>query len=99
MLVLQGNSLQDNGYTRDINKICHGIERWGQVVLKRSFHNTGKSLKIGHQNDTNSCGICVVNCIEHHMFGAPLFTDGEQNSLCVHYFTRAVKLLVNEVSR
>lgn len=95
--VRQGNSLKDNGYSADINKISHGIEKWGRVLFKKSFHNTGKTLEIGRQKDSSSCGICVVNSIERCMFGAPLFTHNERNALRVYYFTRAVEFLVDGV--
>lgn len=68
-------------------------------MFKKSFENTGKTLKIGRQEDSSSCGVCVVNCIKHHMFGAPLFTHGERDALCTYYFTKAADFLVSGVRK
>ena len=98
MRLLKGNSLQDDRYVGDINKISRGIERWGKVTFKKSFHGTGKTLEIGRQRDDSSCGICVVNSVEHRMFGTPLFAHSERDTFCVYYFTKTIQLIFNGVS-
>ena len=96
--VRKGNSLEDGGYEGDIKKISRGIKRWGLVTFKKSFHGTGRTLEIGRQQDGSSCGICVANSIEHHIFGTSLFTHNERNNLRVYYFKKTVGLLLNDVS-
>jgi len=66
-------------------------------MFKKSFCGTGKTLEIGRQQDSNSCGIYVVNSIEHHMFGTPLFTHDERNALRAYYFTKAIEYLLDGV--
>ena len=80
MRVRKGNSLHDDIYARDTNKTSRGIERWVKVMFKKSFHSAGKTLEIGRQRGDSSCGICVVNSVEHHMFGTLLFTHSEPQS-------------------
>jgi len=64
-------------------------------MFKKSFRSTGRTLEIGHQQDGSSCGIYVVNSIEHHMFGTPLFTHDERNTFRVYYFTKTVELMLS----
>lgn len=68
------------------------------MLFQISLQNVGSTLEIGRQEDITSCGICVVNSIEHHIFGTPLFTHGERDALRVYYFTKTVEFLVNGVS-
>jgi hypothetical protein len=65
-------------------------------MFKKAFQGIGGLLEIGRQQDGDSCGICVVNSIEHHMFGTPLFMPTERNTSRVSYFTKVLEfLLVN----
>lgn len=57
----------------------------------------GNTLPIGQQKDGHSCGICVVNAIEHAMSDVPLFTDADRYHLRIWYFVEAVKYLLNNV--
>jgi len=93
----QGNSLQGNEYAKDVNKISHGILKWGWAMFKKHFHSTGQTLEIGRQQDSTSCGICVINSIEHHMLGTPLFTHDERDNFRVYYFTKATEFLLKSV--
>jgi len=92
-----GNSLQGNGYDEEINKVSQGIMRWGEVMFKTPLRGAGKTLEIGRQQDGDSCGICVVNSIEHHMFGTPLFTHNKRDTLRIYYFTKAAEFLLDSV--
>ena len=66
-------------------------------MFNKSLHNAGMTLPVGRQRDSSSCGICVVNAIEHHMFETALFTHSRRNSLRAEYFTKVVQFLVNGV--
>lgn len=93
-----GNSLNTTFYEKDIVKICRGLEHWTSTLFYRKFNNCGQILPIGVQRDGISCGICVLNALEHVLFGAPLFTQKRRNFLRVQYFTDIAKSLLDHVS-
>ena len=66
-------------------------------MFNKSLRNAGRTLTVGRQGDSSSCGICVVNAIEHHMFETPIFTHSRRSSLRAEYFTKVVEFLVNGV--
>lgn len=61
------------------------------------FRDEGRSLPIGRQDDGYSCGICVINAMEHAVFAAGLFTPAKRHSLRVRYFTEIARHLLGEV--
>ena len=85
-------------YKTDIEKICRGLDRWTKTLFYAPFRNAGESLPIGTQQDGISCGICVLNGLEHEIFGARLFTHDRRNVLRVQYFVDVMKLLLDRVS-
>jgi hypothetical protein len=92
-----GDSLGDRKSSTDLEHICRGLEGWLNVTFGAGFKDLGKTLPIGRQADSYSCGICVINAIEHAMFGVPLFTDSDRHHLRIQYFVGAVKHLLNDV--
>jgi len=62
-----------------------GLARWLSIVFGVGFKDLGNTFLIGRQKDGHSCGICVINAIEHAIFGVPLFTDKDRNVLRVRY--------------
>ena len=66
-------------------------------MFKKSLHGAGRVLEIGRQQDSDSCGICVVNSIERYLFGATLFTHTKRSSFRIYYFTKAMEFLLNGV--
>ena len=66
-------------------------------MFKKSLHEARRVLEIGCQQDSDSCGICVVNSIEHYLFGATLFTHTKRSSFRIYYFTKAMEFLLNGV--
>lgn len=79
-------------------KICRGLDRWTVTNFYHPFKNLGQSLPIGTQQDGISCGVCVLNALEHALLDAPLFTHNQRNLLRVEYFTKIAKLLLDRVS-
>lgn len=75
-----------------------GLKKWLEVVFRALFKDLGNAFLIGQQEDGESCGICVINAIEHAMFGVPLFTDEDRYALRVRYFVEVVKYLLDNVS-
>ena len=92
-----GDSLNGRKSTKDLEHLCRGLKNWLNVAFGAGFKDLGKTFPIGQQADAHSCGICVVNAIEHAMFGVPLFTDGDRYRLRIQYFVEAVKHLLNNV--
>ena len=93
-----GNSINTAFYEKDIAKICRGLDRWTSTLFHRTFRNCGQILTIGVQRDGISCRICVLNALEHALFGVPLFTQKRRNFLRVQYFTDIAKSLLDHVS-
>ena len=92
-----GNSLKGS-YKDDIGKICRGLEHWTNASFHAAFKNAGQVLPIGTQRDGISCGVCVLNALEHAILNTPLFTHDTHNVLRVRYFTTIVNLLLDRVS-
>ncbi|KAF9641889.1 hypothetical protein BDM02DRAFT_3194339, partial [Thelephora ganbajun] len=89
-----GDSLGDRGSNVDLQHIRRGLANWLNVAFGALFEDLGSTLPIGRQSDGHSCGICVINAMEHAMFGVPLFTDKNRYSLRIQYFVEAVKYLM-----
>lgn len=75
-----------------------GLENWLDAGFGAPYKDMGNTFLIGKQEDGHSCGICVVNAIEHGMFGVPLFTNKDRYALRVQYFVGVVKYLLDNVS-
>ena len=93
-----GDSLGNRVPSTELQHIRHGLENWLNGGFWGSFEDLGNTFLIGQQQDGYSCGICVVNAIEHAMFNVPLFTDQDCYILRVRYFVEAVGYLVDNVS-
>ena len=98
-MVYIGNSLKYPSYKTAIGKICRGLDRWTGIPFYSSFKNVGEVLPIRTQNDGISCGVCVLNALEHEMFNTWLFTHDIRDVLRVQYFTDVMTLLIDHVSR
>jgi hypothetical protein len=94
-----GNSLKYSSYKHDIGKICRGLERWTKNSYHAPFRNIGEVLPIGTQQDGISCGVCMLNALEHTILNTRLFTHDARNVLRVRYFTRIMDLLLDRVSK
>jgi len=96
-LCVPGDSFGNRGPNTDLQHICRGLANWLSVMFGASFEDLGNTLPIGRQEDAHSCGICVVNAMEHAMFGVPLFRDRDRYGLRVWYFVEVVEYLLNNV--
>jgi len=92
-----GDSLGDCSRNTELEHICRGLESWLSVVFEVQFKDLGNTLPTGRQTDGHSCGICVINAIEHAIFGVPLFTDRDRYRLRIQYFVEATEYLLNNV--
>ena len=85
-------------YKTDIGKICRGLDLWTGTHFYNRFKNVGGVLPIGTQRDGTSCGVCVLNALEHEIFDTHLFSHERRNVLRVQYFIDIMKLLLDRVS-
>lgn len=82
---------------QDSKQIYAGLEKWLKAIFRFSFEDKGPTFAIGKQEDGHSCGICVINSLEHELFGTALFTHSSRNDLRIRYFTETVRFLLREV--
>lgn len=81
----------------ELDHLLRGLENWLVTAFKVPFKDLGNTFPIGRQEDGHSCGICVINAIEHAMFGVPLFIDKNRYAFRVQYFVKAIKYLLDNV--
>lgn len=82
---------------QDLKQIYFGLDKWLKAIFGVRFTDRGQTFAVGTQEDGHSCGICVINSLEHELFGAALFTHSSRNALRIHYFTEVIKFLLKEV--
>ena len=54
---------------------------------------------MGKQDDTHSCGICVMSAMDSVMFGRPHFTHAERYNLRVQYFIELTEYVAETVRK
>jgi len=62
-------------------------------AFKVAFTLSPLRIPIGLQLDCYSCGICVMNAMEHALFQVPLFTGNDRHRLRIQYFVNLVTYL------
>jgi hypothetical protein len=62
------------------------LREWLEPALGAEFEGNGRTLPIGSQNDGNSCGVCVLNAIDHAIFGTALFRPGDRHLVRMNLF-------------
>ena len=62
------------------------------------FKDEGNKLRHGKQEDTWSCGICLLNTIAHDLFDEPLFHHTKCRLLLMQYFVRLAREHLEKVS-
>ena len=92
-----GDSLGAQIPSTDLQRTCRGLENWLSVAFGVPFRDLGNTLPVGRQKDGHSCGVCVINAMEHAMFGVPLFTDEDRFRLRIRYFVEAINYLLDKV--
>ena len=93
----KGDSLMPSVLRQDKKQIHLGLSKWLKAIFGGPFKDMGRTFAIGKQKDSHSCGICVINSIEHELFGTTLITHSSRNALRIHYFTEAMKFVLKEV--
>ena len=75
-----------------------GLSRWLDGTLKTEFKAQGAAVPIGKQTDGDSCGICVLNAMDHAMVGTELFNQRAGHLVRMDLFTRTMRHLLEKVS-
>jgi len=96
MLHPSGDSLKQSRGVRstessDLRASRIGTGVWLEAAFGGKFWDEAGNLPIGVQTDGSSCGICVLNAIEHATLGHPLFTMAARHGLWVWYFLAAMQ--------
>ncbi|ETW76739.1 hypothetical protein HETIRDRAFT_222774, partial [Heterobasidion irregulare TC 32-1] len=66
--------------------VMRNLQGWLKQAFNMKFCNGGNSLACGQQLDSNSCGICTINAIEHNLFDMEKFTHAKRRYWRIHYF-------------
>ena len=83
----------------DVPALRAGLEIWLSSVFNAPFKWRGRRLQIRQQTDSYSCGIFVMNAMEHTMFNRPIFGPEEKHNIRIRYFTELVEYVLELVSR
>ena len=94
-MLTKGDSL--HGSDQKPMDLQKGLRRWLRLVDDPSYNSGGPRFPIGRQNDGNSCGICVLNAMDHAMFGADLFTHEGRHLVRMDLFRRIARFLLLRV--
>lgn len=92
-----GDSFGDRSTNVQLQRIRRGLEKWLSSGFGGRFKDFGNTLPTGRQTDGHSCGVCVINAMEHAIFGVPLFADRDHYRLHVRYFVGVTKYLLDNV--
>jgi hypothetical protein len=86
--------------SKDLEDTRRGLKTWLEQTFGRQFVDNANTVQIGVQGDSNSCGVCVLNAIEHAANPVhPLFTHGQRHAHRMRYFIAAMQYVHEEVSR
>ena len=94
----KAKDLQGKAANNPIVDLQTGLRRWISVAFGKKIISVGRRLTIGRQDDGNSCGICVLNAMDHAMFGAPLFQHEAREAIRMDLFLRMANHLLEHVS-
>ena len=73
------------------------LEAWLNPIYDTVFICRGWTVPIGNQDDGSSCGACVLNAIDHAIFGTPLFTPNDRHLVRMGLFAKVVGRLLDTV--
>ena len=80
----QGNSIVDQKTPREFDALHQGLCKW----LGSIYKSKDASFTIGKQQDRSSCGVCMLNAMEHAMLGIALFTHADRILVCMGLFIK-----------
>jgi hypothetical protein len=84
---------------KDLAGLRKRLSTWLTHVFGGSFKDLGSTLSIGKQNDEHSCGICVINAMEHAVLNTALFTHEDRYTLRIRYFVELAEYVLRNVRK
>jgi hypothetical protein len=81
-----------------MTNIAEGLKRWLGMT---HGHGVTEAIVEGHcglQDDMNSCGVCVINVMDHAMCGADLFIHQRRFEWRMEYFATLIAFTLEKVS-
>lgn len=73
---------------------AHAMRDWLTKLFNRRFTVQAKKQTTGIQLDDSSCGVCVMNAMEHSLFDVPLF---EHETRFLHRLRLFVELMKHQM--
>ena len=92
-----GNSMSTDPPVEEALKCALRLRDWLGRIFDRRFVLQTQAFPIGIQDDGSSCGICVMNAMEHLVFNVELFTHETRFLHRVRYFVELVKYTCDQV--
>ena len=92
-----GDSIYGLPVVGDTKQVCDNITAWLALAFKRKFSISTQALPIGRQKDGHSCGIFVMNAIEHAIRNVPLLTPEGWRGWRVSYFLTLTRYVLERV--
>ena len=83
----------------DISRLRDGVQIWLKSKFPAGFIDQGRTLPMGRQQDSYSCGVCVMNAMERGFFKCPPFDHANRHTLRVQYFIAIMEYLLDIVRR
>ena len=80
-----------------IEALSRKLIKWLNDVFGPRFTLRTEPLPTGRQQDGYSCGVCVMNAMEHAAFNITLFTPKDRHRLRIRYFIHFVRFLYDDV--
>jgi hypothetical protein len=74
-----------------------GLRKWVRLAFGKTVIGKGRKFSTGKQDDGNSCGICVLNAMDHAMIGTPLFRHETREATRMDLFLRMINYLLEHV--
>ena len=93
---LPGDSLGVNRKD-ELESLFVGLERWLGDFRRGPVSNGGRRFKIGRQADGGSCGVCILNAMDHSMFKTEIFTHQCRALVRMELFSKLVQHLLENV--
>lgn len=93
-----GDSLPYSYKGATLAQIVKDMQRVVLTLFRLRLKDAGNTLTHGTQDDTNSCGICMANVVEHALFGSELFVHWQRQYWHAYYFNKLVEAHNNAVS-
>ena len=92
-----GDSLNDKSRGAALKPLYAGLEKWLSKMYPGTWTDDGMKFKIGKQQDSSSCGVCVLNAMDHAMRKKGLFQDARRHLFRIDLFIKLISYLIDKV--